>query len=99
MSGEMPACGEELGIGDGGRGCQRRESGGFHEGRVPRGVSRTSPGEKKIDIVTREKQDFETRPERKEPYDHVEPPIQYRRKYKCDQIHFPNLTLPDVFNP
>ena len=43
MSGGRPGGGAGLGIGDGGRGCQRRASGGFQEGRVSRGVPDT-PG-------------------------------------------------------
>ena len=57
----MTGGGEGLGIGDGGRGCQQRESGGFQEGRVLRGVSRTPPVENENCYCDQGKQDFDTR--------------------------------------
>ena len=55
MSGGMTGGGAGIGIGDGGR-CQRRESGGFQEGRVSRGWPEHPRVKMKIDmhIVTRE---------------------------------------------
>ena len=50
----MRESGEGLGIGDGGRGCQWRESGGFQEGRVSRGCPGHPRVKIKTDIVTRE---------------------------------------------
>ena len=45
MSGGMTGGEEGIGIWDGGRGCQWRESGGFQEGRVSRGCPKQPPGE------------------------------------------------------
>ena len=66
--------GEGLGIGDGGRGCQRRDSGGFQEfrrGGCRGGCHGHPPGENENRYCDQGKQDFDKRPERKERYDHI----------------------------
>ena len=71
-----------------------RESGRFQEGRV-RGGSRAPPGENENWYYVQGKQDFDQRSEQKKnPTIMCNPPFQYRRKYKCDQIYrFPPRPL------